>query len=292
MGTPIEGSFGGVEFATPATFTATHGVPVETSTSLTESVPIDEGTHTGEVSEVIASPAKTPSVQRGATPPAATQIETTPVTPLVISTSDPFAALSQAVNDSSSLVVTHSSIPISATRGPDADLFSEEFEDILEDPDDEPVLRRRISKFEEKEFMGMCFLSPPPLFFLAKFTFPLLFVCPFLSFAEPFEGPGLTANVGVSVAATPAAPTTPIPAVSSASVSAVFTAFVFAVPSMLVSVLPTTPIITGLGELSFPLFLSSFLPRGFAFPLFFFLGFSSHALCFLDRFSSYGAFSV
>ena len=92
MGTPMEGFFGGVEFATPATFTATHGVPVETSTSPIEPVPIDEGTV--EVSEVTAPPAETPSIQRGATPPAATQIETTPVTSLIISTGDPFAALS------------------------------------------------------------------------------------------------------------------------------------------------------------------------------------------------------
>ena len=59
MGTPMEGFFGGVEFATPATSVATHGVPVKTSTFPTESIPIDEGTHTGEVSEVIASPAET-----------------------------------------------------------------------------------------------------------------------------------------------------------------------------------------------------------------------------------------
>ena len=44
-----------------------------------------------------------------------------------------------------------SSIPISATRGLDADLPSEEFKDILEDPDDEPVLGRRISESEEEE---------------------------------------------------------------------------------------------------------------------------------------------
>ena len=69
----MEGFFGGAEFATPATSAATHRVPVETSTSPTESVPIDEGTHTGEVSEVTPTPAKTPSVQRGATPSAATQ---------------------------------------------------------------------------------------------------------------------------------------------------------------------------------------------------------------------------
>ena len=94
MGTPMEGFFGRAEFATPATSTATHGVPIETFTSPTEPVPIDEGTHTREVSEVIVLPAETPSVQRGATPPATTQIETTPITPPVISIGDPFAALS------------------------------------------------------------------------------------------------------------------------------------------------------------------------------------------------------
>ena len=79
------------------------------------------------------------------------------------------------MKDGSSLVVTHSSIPISATRGPDADLSSEESEDILEDPDDEPVLGRRISKFEEEEgaspetFIGMWFLPSLPFFFLLFF---------------------------------------------------------------------------------------------------------------------------
>ena len=58
MGTPMEGFFGGAEFATPAT----NGVPIETSTSPTEPVPIDEGTHTREVSEVTPPPAETPSV--------------------------------------------------------------------------------------------------------------------------------------------------------------------------------------------------------------------------------------
>ena len=178
MGTPMEGFFGGAEFATPATSAATHGVPVETSTSPTEPVPIDEGTHTGEVSEVIAPPIETPSVQRGATPPVATQIETTPVMSLIISTGDPFAALSQAVKDGSSLIVTPSSIPIFATRGPNADLSSEESEDILEDSDDDPVPGRRISEFEEEEFMGLGFLSsPPPPFFSSPFFFFFFFVC-------------------------------------------------------------------------------------------------------------------
>ena len=175
MGTPMEGFFGGVEFATPATSASMHGVPIETSTSPTKPVPIDEGTHTREVSEVTPSLAETPLVQRGATPPAATQIETTLVTPLIISTGDPFVALSQVVKDGSSLLVTHSSIPISATRGPDTDLSFEVSEDILEDPDDEPVLGRRISKSEEEEgaspetFMGMWFLPSLPFFFLLFF---------------------------------------------------------------------------------------------------------------------------
>ena len=98
----MEGFFGGAEFAIPATFAATHRVPVGTSTSPSELVPIDEGTHTGEVSDVTALPAETPSIQRGATPPAATQIETTLITPLVIFIGDPFATLSQAVKDGSS----------------------------------------------------------------------------------------------------------------------------------------------------------------------------------------------
>ena len=68
------------------------------------------------------------------------------------------------MKDGSSLVVTHSSIPI-----------SEESEDILEDPNDEPVLGRRISKSEEEEgaspetFMGMWFLPSLPFFFLPFF---------------------------------------------------------------------------------------------------------------------------
>ena len=251
----MEGFFGGAEFATPATSAATHGVPVETSISPTESIPIDEGTHTGEVSKVTPPPVETPSVQRGATPLVATQIETTLVTPLVISTGDPFVAVSQAVKDGSSLVVTPSSIPVFATRGPDADLSFEESEDILEDFDDEPVLGRRI------------FLSF--FFFFAKFTFPLLFACPFLLFAEPFEGLGIATNVGVSAAATPAVPTTPIPVVSSVPVSIVFTAFVSAIPFVRVSILPIAPIIIGLGELSFSLFLSSFLPHGLVSHFFF-----------------------
>ena len=177
MGTPMEGFFGGAKFATLTASANTHGVPVETSTSPTESVPIDESTHTGEVSEVTHPLAETPSVQRGATPPAATQIETTSVTPLVISTDKPFTALSQAMKDGSSLVVTPSFIPISATRGPDVDLSSKEFKNIPEDLNDEPILGRRISESEEEEgaspetFTGILF------FFLLFSFFFFFFFC-------------------------------------------------------------------------------------------------------------------
>ena len=55
------------------------------------------------------------------------------------------------MKDGSSLVVTSSSIPSSATRGLDADLSFEESKDILEDPEDEPVLKKRNFDFNEEE---------------------------------------------------------------------------------------------------------------------------------------------
>ena len=73
-------------------------------------------------------------------------------------------------------MVTPSSIPNFATRGLDTDLSSEGFDDTLEDPDDAPVLKKRISNSDkeesappEPEFMSMCVPS-----FSAKFTFFLL----------------------------------------------------------------------------------------------------------------------
>ena len=71
--------------------------------------------------------------------------------PLVISTSDPFAALSQAMKDGSSLVVTPSFIPSSATRGPDANLSFKGSKDVLEDPDYEPTMKKRVYDSEEEE---------------------------------------------------------------------------------------------------------------------------------------------
>ena len=108
-------------------------------------------------------PAERPTPLEGAIPPAAVQTKTTSlVLPLVISTSDPFAAISQATKGGASLVVTPSSIPGSATRGLDSDLSSEGSDDIFEDPDDAPVLKKRISDSNEEgsaspelDFMGM-----------------------------------------------------------------------------------------------------------------------------------------
>ena len=55
------------------------------------------------------------------------------------------------MKDGSSLVVTPCSIPSSATHGPDADLSFEESKDILEDPKDEPILKKRNFDFNEEE---------------------------------------------------------------------------------------------------------------------------------------------
>ena len=55
------------------------------------------------------------------------------------------------MKDGSSLVVTPSSIPNSVTRGPDADLSSEGSDEVLEDSDDEPTVKKRISDSNEKE---------------------------------------------------------------------------------------------------------------------------------------------
>ena len=60
-------------------------------------------------------------------------------------------------------MVTLSSTPSSATCGPDADLSSEGSEDVLEDLDDDPTMKKRVSNSKEEEsakhktkFMGMC----------------------------------------------------------------------------------------------------------------------------------------
>ena len=181
-------------FATPITLVAAHGVPTEASIPPSKPVPKEEGTYTERVSETTPIPARTSISPEGVIHTAAQTEATFPVLPLVISTSDPFAAPSQVVKDGSSSVVIPSSIPNSAMCDPDADLSSEESEDILEDPEDEPILKKRISDSDEEEstslkteFIGMCpffFLSffPPPYFFHMYLRCSLLW-SPFYSYA-------------------------------------------------------------------------------------------------------------
>ena len=84
-----------VVFATPAPSAAAPRVPAKAPTLPTKPVPIDKGTHTRKVSEATPVPAETHSPQEVATPPTTIQTQAaSPATPLVISTSDPFAALS------------------------------------------------------------------------------------------------------------------------------------------------------------------------------------------------------
>ena len=83
------------EVTTPATPAATQGISAEAPIPSTEVVPIDEGTYTERVNKTAPFPTETLTPQEGAIPLVTAQIEVTSLaTPLVIYTSDPFAALS------------------------------------------------------------------------------------------------------------------------------------------------------------------------------------------------------
>ena len=78
-------------------------------------------------------------------------------------------------------MVTPSSIPSSATRKSDADLSSnKEFEEVLEGSKDEPVIRTKVSDFDEdngggdheNEAMRICLLSLTDLLLLFFLQFP------------------------------------------------------------------------------------------------------------------------
>jgi len=53
------------------------------------------------------------------------------------------------MKDGSFLVVTPSSIPNSTTRGLDADLSFEGSKEVLEDSDDRPTMKKRISNSDK-----------------------------------------------------------------------------------------------------------------------------------------------
>ncbi|KAL0005291.1 hypothetical protein SO802_012852 [Lithocarpus litseifolius] len=108
----------------PSTTTKRKGVLAEAPIRSLRPSPVDESAQTDRVGEFIPILAKTPTPHKGVTSTGASQIgSTSPATPSVISASDPFVALSQAVKDGSSLVVTLSSIPSFTTRGLDTDLM-------------------------------------------------------------------------------------------------------------------------------------------------------------------------
>ena len=91
MGVPMEGFFDGAE-AVLATLAppAAHKAPAKNPTPSAESVP-RECTHVERVGETTPLPIERPTLSKGAIPPAVVQTKTTsPVLPLVISTSDPF----------------------------------------------------------------------------------------------------------------------------------------------------------------------------------------------------------
>ena len=121
MGTPMEGFFDGADIMVEpiaSTPTAAQGVPAEAPIPSHKLGPIEESAQTERVGESASIPAKIPTPQKGVTSVGASQIRSASLaTPLVISASDPFVALSQAVKDGSSLVVTPSSIP-SFAMGP------------------------------------------------------------------------------------------------------------------------------------------------------------------------------
>ena len=99
VGTPMGGFFDGTivvfEAATPTPQAVAQGAPVKASIPSIEPVPIGEGTYMEGISETAPILVETLTPQEGAIPPTIVQTEVaSPVTPLIISTSDPFAALS------------------------------------------------------------------------------------------------------------------------------------------------------------------------------------------------------
>ena len=99
--------------------------------------------------------------------------------------------LSQAVKDGSFFVVTPSSIPSSTTLGPNAKLSSEGSNKVLEDSDDKPTMKKRISDSDEEEggdheadFRGMYLPYFVKFLFFFFFSFFLFYHC--LPLSSPF----------------------------------------------------------------------------------------------------------
>ncbi|KAK9988730.1 hypothetical protein SO802_028969 [Lithocarpus litseifolius] len=216
MGAPMEGFFNraDVVFETTAstTLVAAQGVPAEVPIPSIESVPMDEGTHIERASETTHIPAEILTLEKRAIPPVAAQTDAvSPTTPMIISTIDPFTALFQAVKDGSSLMITPS-IPSSATRGPDADLSSKDFDEVLEDPNDEPTMKKRVSEFDKDEEGDHE-----------------------VEFMEAFKELG----VALPTATSPTTPAMPVRTIPAASTSAISPAPIFAIPITPTGLTPT-----------------------------------------------------
>ena len=96
-------------------------------------------------------------------------------------------------------MVTPSSIPSSTTHGPDADLSSEGFEEVLKDSDDEPTVKKRITNSDEEEgvehgveAMGMYLLLPLSSFY--TYLYNLLMQSQFILHIYPSDSQRLLRN--------------------------------------------------------------------------------------------------
>ena len=119
---PIEGFFDGAEAMAEtmasASIATAQGALTKALVPPSKPISIEESTQAKKVAIEEFAPITTeiPTPQKGVSPTGASQTKSTSLaTPLVISTSNPFIALSQAMRDGSSLVVTPSSIPNSTT---------------------------------------------------------------------------------------------------------------------------------------------------------------------------------
>ena len=112
MGMLVEGFFDRVDVVAEvmaSASTAAQGGPTEAPIPPHKPVPTKGSTQAKRVGKSVPIPAKIPTPQKEVTPTYASRTGSASLaTPSIISASDPFVALSQAVKDGFSLVVTHS----------------------------------------------------------------------------------------------------------------------------------------------------------------------------------------
>ena len=118
MGMLVEGFFDGVDVVAEvmaSSSIAAQGGPTEAQIPPPKPIPTKGSTQAKKVGKSVPIPVEIPTPQKEVTPTYASRTGSASLaTPSIISASDPFVALSQAVKDGFSLVVTHS-LPSSAT---------------------------------------------------------------------------------------------------------------------------------------------------------------------------------